>query len=211
MRVPPFVHTWRAIQNNPWCGARFSYVLPLVVAGNCLRQVISVPGWVYSNLQNNKPAIEDEEVLMPGASSEDKLLASNQGGSNNGASRSTAVLKPTAGTSDNKAKNGLGVPQYSYPEPIDDGGLRRNKDRQECRPPDASKRQKSTGALLKSQYQKVFHILSKVTKNKDAGIVDKWGEKDLSKYQAILEEYNNKCPRNHQDLTLSDGVEQQNK
>lgn len=36
------------------------------------------------------------------------------------------------------------------------------------------------------------HILIKITKNKEADIVDVWDEKYLVKYQAITEDYKNK-------------------
>lgn len=38
-----------------------------------------------------------------------------------------------------------------------------------------------------------MHILGKISKNEEAGILDEWGEKALVEYQAIVEEYSSKC------------------
>lgn len=58
-------------------------------------------------IKQERMTIKEDGLLMPGASSKDEVLASSQAAavesSTIGASRSTVVLKPTAGTSRNKA------------------------------------------------------------------------------------------------------------
>lgn len=60
--------------------------------------------------------------------------------------------------------------QNSYPEIIDiEGPPGTNSDISYRKP---AKKRKSARDLLTEQYQKNFHILHKVTKKKDAGIID---------------------------------------
>ena len=162
--------------------------------------------------KKTKTTIE-EEAMMPGASSEDELLASSQEtvaveSSTLGASRSTVVLKPTAGTSRSEASDGLvassleptavklGVASTRHstpdPKPSASGDPSKAKTDKNVGRRKPAKKRRSTGVLLKSQYQKAMHILGKIAKNKEAGTVDERDEKDLAKYQAIVDEYNSK-------------------
>lgn len=52
------------------------------------------------------------------------------------------------------------------------------------------KKRRTTRVLMKNQRQKAMYILFKIVKNTELGERD---ELDLAKYQAIVEQYNNKC------------------
>lgn len=75
-----------------------------------------------------------------------------------------------------------------------------------------------TGVLLRSQYKKVIRIVSKIAKNKQAGIANE-RDQNFAKYQSTVKKYNNKClgsqwkakPTTFKRNRSQDKVEQQNR